>query len=115
MVFAFLPSLHISVSWSGWGMTIGSGPVHLAYNPSYSASFFSQNSIFLLKKTVNSVFQPAYNSSQTAPVTNASFLIKYYNYHKCFLTRFLTNLLCDVTVSKFEAVLFSIGSLFKLE
>jgi hypothetical protein len=43
------------------------GPVHLAYNPSYSACFFSQNSIFLSKKSINGVFQPAYNSSRTAP------------------------------------------------
>jgi hypothetical protein len=41
------------------------GPVHLAYNPSYSACFFSWNSIFLSKKSANSVFQPAYNSSRT--------------------------------------------------
>jgi hypothetical protein len=26
------------------------GPVHLAYNPSYSACFFSRNSIFLSQK-----------------------------------------------------------------
>jgi hypothetical protein len=43
------------------------GLVHLAYNPSYSAYFFSRNSIFLSQKSVNSVFQPAYNSSRTAP------------------------------------------------
>jgi hypothetical protein len=45
--------------------TISYGPVHLAYNPSYSACFFSRNSIFLSKKSANSVFQPAYNSSRT--------------------------------------------------
>jgi hypothetical protein len=40
------------------------GPVHLTYNPSYLIGFFSQNSIFLSqKKSANSVFQPAYNSS----------------------------------------------------
>jgi hypothetical protein len=43
------------------------GPVHLAYNPSYSACFFSRNSIFLSQKSANSVFRPAYNSSRTAP------------------------------------------------
>jgi hypothetical protein len=43
------------------------GPVHQAYNPSYSACFFSRNSIFSHKKSANSVFQPAYNSSRTAP------------------------------------------------
>jgi hypothetical protein len=39
-------------------------PVHLAYNPSYSAGtvFFSH------KKSANSVFQPAYNSSRTGPL-----------------------------------------------
>jgi hypothetical protein len=30
--------------------------VHLAYNPSYSACFFSQNSIFLLKKISQQCF-----------------------------------------------------------
>jgi hypothetical protein len=29
------------------GGTLDNGPVHLAYNPSFSAYFFSQNSIFL--------------------------------------------------------------------
>jgi hypothetical protein len=29
--------------------------------------FFSRNSIFLLKKSANSIFQPAYNSSRTGP------------------------------------------------
>jgi hypothetical protein len=43
------------------------GPVYLAYNPSYSACFFSRNSIFLSKKSANSVFQPAYNPSRTTP------------------------------------------------
>jgi hypothetical protein len=44
------------------------GLVHLAYNLSYSAYFFSRNSIFLSqKKSANGVFQPAYNSSRTAP------------------------------------------------
>jgi hypothetical protein len=41
------------------------GPVHLAYNPSYLTCFFSWNSIFLSKKSANSVFQPVYNSSRT--------------------------------------------------
>jgi hypothetical protein len=31
-------------------------PIHLAYNPSYSACFFSRNSIFSHKKSANSVF-----------------------------------------------------------
>jgi hypothetical protein len=44
------------------------GHVHLAYNPSYSACFFSQNSIFLSQKSANSVFQPAYNFSRTGPI-----------------------------------------------
>jgi hypothetical protein len=50
------------------------GPVHLAYNPSYSACVFSsvfQQStqvFFSHKKSVNSVFQPAYNSSRTGPI-----------------------------------------------
>jgi hypothetical protein len=57
-----------------------SGPVHSAYNPSFSACFFSRNSIFLsqqisqqcfsagLSAQLNgsSVFQSAYNSSRTA-------------------------------------------------
>jgi hypothetical protein len=41
--------------------------VHLAYNPSYSACFFNRNSIFLSQKSANSIFQPAYNFSRTAP------------------------------------------------
>jgi hypothetical protein len=43
------------------------GSVHLAYNSSYSACFFSWNSIFLSQKSAKSVFQPAYNSSRTGP------------------------------------------------
>jgi hypothetical protein len=45
------------------------GPVHLAYNPSYSTCFFSRNNIFLSKKSGNRVFQPDYNSSRTAPIS----------------------------------------------
>jgi hypothetical protein len=33
------------------------GPVHLAHNPSYSACFFSQNSIFLSQK----ISQPCFS------------------------------------------------------
>jgi hypothetical protein len=32
------------------------GPVHLAYNPSYSACFFSRNSIFLSQKIIQQCF-----------------------------------------------------------
>jgi hypothetical protein len=32
------------------------GPVHLAYNPSYLAYFFSQNSIFLSQKISQQCF-----------------------------------------------------------
>jgi hypothetical protein len=32
------------------------GPVHLAYNPSYSACFFSRNSIFLSQKISQQCF-----------------------------------------------------------
>jgi hypothetical protein len=32
------------------------GPVHLVYNPSYSAGFFSRNSIFLSQKNQPTVF-----------------------------------------------------------
>jgi hypothetical protein len=39
--------------------------VHPAYNPSFSACFFSRNNIFSHTKSVNSVFQPAYQPSQT--------------------------------------------------
>jgi hypothetical protein len=42
-------------------------PVHLAYNPSYSACFLAGTIFFSHKKSANSVFQPAYNSSRTAP------------------------------------------------
>jgi hypothetical protein len=45
------------------------GSVHLIYNPSFSAEtiFFSHN------KSANSVFQPAYQHSQTEPkITKAS-------------------------------------------
>jgi hypothetical protein len=38
------------------GMGRHFGPVHLAYNASYSACFFSQNNIFLSQKSANSVF-----------------------------------------------------------
>jgi hypothetical protein len=34
----------------------GKGPVHPAYNPSYSACFFSQNSIFLSQKISQQCF-----------------------------------------------------------
>jgi hypothetical protein len=40
------------------------GPVHLAYNPPYSACFFSRTVFFSHKKSATSIFQPAYNSSQ---------------------------------------------------
>jgi hypothetical protein len=51
------------------------GPVHLAYNSSYSACFFSQNNIFLSqKKSTNRVFQPAYNSSRTGPLFTALYI-----------------------------------------
>jgi hypothetical protein len=43
------------------------GPVHLAYNSFYSACFSAGTIFFSHKKLVNSVFQPAYNSSRTAP------------------------------------------------
>jgi hypothetical protein len=42
------------------------GSVHLSYNASYLACFSSRNSIFLSKKSDNSIFQPAYNSSRTS-------------------------------------------------
>jgi hypothetical protein len=48
--------------------SFSSCPVHLAYNPSYSACFFSRNNIFPSKKSANSIFQPAYNFSRTAPL-----------------------------------------------
>jgi hypothetical protein len=32
------------------------GPVHLAYNPSYSACFFSRNNIFLSQKISQQCF-----------------------------------------------------------
>jgi hypothetical protein len=39
------------------GKTVkATGPVHLAYNPSYSACFFSQNSIFLSQKISQQCF-----------------------------------------------------------
>jgi hypothetical protein len=45
-----------------------SGPVHSAYNPSFSAYFFSAGTIFFShNKSANSVFQPAYQHSRTAP------------------------------------------------
>jgi hypothetical protein len=40
------------------------GPVHLTYNPSYSACFFSRNNISLKKKkSANAVFPPEPNGS----------------------------------------------------
>jgi hypothetical protein len=47
------------------------GPVHLAYNPSYSACFSAGTIFFSHKKSANSVFQPAYNSSRTASYFSA--------------------------------------------
>jgi hypothetical protein len=49
---------------------LNNGPIHLAYNPSYSACFFNQNSIFLSQKISQQCFQPAYNSSRTGPMLN---------------------------------------------
>jgi hypothetical protein len=43
------------------------GPVHLVYNPSYSACFLAETIFFSKKKSANSVFQPIYNSSRTTP------------------------------------------------
>jgi hypothetical protein len=43
------------------------GSVHSAYNPSFSACFFSRNNIFLSQQSANSVFQPAYQHNRTAP------------------------------------------------
>jgi hypothetical protein len=37
-------------------LNLYNGSVHLAYNPSYSACFFSQNSIFLSKKISQQCF-----------------------------------------------------------
>jgi hypothetical protein len=53
-----------------WDLTIITvhfyiGHVHLAYNPSYSACFFSRNSIFLSRKISQQYFQPTYNSSRS--------------------------------------------------
>jgi hypothetical protein len=45
------------------------GHVHLAYNPSYSACFSAGTVFFSHKKSANSNFQPAYNSSRTAPTS----------------------------------------------
>jgi hypothetical protein len=45
------------------------GHVHSAYNPSFSACFFSRNSIFSHNKSANNVFQPAYQHSRTAPTS----------------------------------------------
>jgi hypothetical protein len=49
------------------------GPVHLAYNPSYSACFLVRIVFFSHKKSANSVFQPAYNSSRTGPQRSLAF------------------------------------------
>jgi hypothetical protein len=38
------------------GDRVDDGPVHLAYNPSYSACFFSRNSIFLSQKISQQCF-----------------------------------------------------------
>jgi hypothetical protein len=38
------------------GKSGDSGPVYLAYNPSYSACFFSRNSIFLSQKISQQCF-----------------------------------------------------------
>jgi hypothetical protein len=55
------------------GAKIPFGHVHLTYNPSYSAYFFQQEQYFFLtKKLANSVFQPTYNSSRTAPGSTAA-------------------------------------------
>jgi hypothetical protein len=48
------------------------GPVHPVYNPSFSACFFSQNSIFSHNKSATGVFQPAYQHSQTGPKRRGS-------------------------------------------
>jgi hypothetical protein len=41
------------------------GPVHPAYNPYFSACFFSRNSIFLSQQISQRYFQPAYQLSWT--------------------------------------------------
>jgi hypothetical protein len=44
------------------------GPVHLAYNPSYSVCFFSVGTIFFShKKSANSIFQLVYQLNRTGP------------------------------------------------
>jgi hypothetical protein len=43
------------------------GPVHSAYNPSFSAYFSVRIVFFSHNKSANSVFQPTYQHSQTAP------------------------------------------------
>jgi hypothetical protein len=41
--------------------------IHPAYNPYFSACFFSRNSVFLSQQISNGVFQPAYQHSRTGP------------------------------------------------
>jgi hypothetical protein len=43
------------------------GPVHPIYNPYFSAYFLAKTVFFSHNKSVNSVFQPAYQRSQKIP------------------------------------------------
>jgi hypothetical protein len=43
------------------------GPVHPAYNPSFSACFSARIVFFSHNKSANNVFQPAYQHSRTGP------------------------------------------------
>jgi hypothetical protein len=45
--------------FEGWHKLKGKGPVHPAYNSSFSVCFFSRNNIFSHNKSAKSVFQPA--------------------------------------------------------
>jgi hypothetical protein len=65
-----MPTLLFAINYGrvaifGVSKFLDNGPVHLAYNPSFSAGtiFFSRN------KSANNVFQLAYQHSQTWPIT----------------------------------------------
>jgi hypothetical protein len=53
------------LSWFN-ASVVDCGPVYLAYNPYFSACFFSARTVFFShNKSVNSIFQPTYQHNRT--------------------------------------------------
>jgi hypothetical protein len=66
-------------------------PVHLAYNPSFSAGFFSQNSIFLSRQISQQCFSASLSAqpNRTGPLcfSEAFFLLEFHGFFMLLLVR----------------------------